>query len=251
MSHLFAAYALWERAIIKFVRSLHKIMISMSMPLLFLFVLGGGMGNLVKYGDGLNYMGFIGPGVMGFILLMNSMGNGMNILWDRKLGILKAIVVAPASRASIVVGMAMGAVTTSVIRALIIFVALVLLDFIRLSPWMLFTTLFFMFLMSWSFAAIGIAFASRMTDPETYPAVINLLVMPLFMASNALYPLEALPDWLRVFAYANPLTYGIDGLRYATGFPYHFSPVLDLIVVLLFFAVSTLSCWRLYCNVRL
>ncbi|MBI5252768.1 MAG: ABC transporter permease [Desulfomonile tiedjei] len=236
-----AVYTLWLREMKKFIRNRSRIIGSMALPILFLVVLGSGFGGFFQYRQDVTYMQFLGPGILGMTLLFSAMFGGLSVLWDRQFGFLKEILVAPVSRVAIMAGKTLGTVTTSMIKGVILIVALGMGGLVKPDPLGLLLTLAFMFVISAAFVALGIATAALMTDPHGFQLIMNFLVMPVFFLSGALFPLEGLPGWLDLLTKINPLTYGIDGMRYALGGPYEFSPLLDF-VILTFFAVSaTLS----------
>jgi ABC-2 type transport system permease protein len=82
--------------------------------------------------------------------------------------------------------------------------------------------------------------AAQMTDPHGFQLIMNFLTMPIFFTSGALFPLDGIPEWLLILTQLNPLTYGVDGMRFALGGPHHFSPLLDLFVLLIFWLITTL-----------
>ncbi len=162
-------------------------------------------------------MEFVGPGIIGMQLLFTSIFGGMSVLWDRQFGFLKEILVAPVSRFGIMTGKTLGTVTTSMARALVFLIALLMGGLVKTDPTGFLLTLVFMVLISASFVSLGIAFAARMDDPHGFQLIMNFVVMPIFFLSGALFPLENLPQWLTVITRLNPLTYGIDGMRYTLG----------------------------------
>jgi ABC-2 type transport system permease protein len=234
-------HTLWLRELTRFKRSKSRLIGSMAMPALFLIFLGSGFGSFFRYRSNVSYMEFIGPGIVSMSLLFSSMFGGLNVLWDRQFGFLKEILVAPVSRIAIMGGIAMGHVTTSMGKGLVFLAALYAGHLIRLDAVGLVLTLIFMFLISASFVSLGIALASVMDDPHGFPLVMNFLIMPIFFLSGALYPLEGLPGWLKMLTYVNPLTYGVDGIRFAVGGPSHFSPVSDFLILMAFWIGATLA----------
>ena len=234
-------YTLWLRELKRFGRNKSRLIGSLSMPILFLFVLGSGFGGFFRYRSGVTYMEFIGPGIVGMTLLFSSMFGGLNVLWDKQFGFLKEILVAPVSRIGIMAGMTAGTVTTSLIKASLILVALLVGGLVRTDILSILFAIVFMFLISASFVAVGIAFASRMTDPHGFQLIMNFLIMPVFFLSGALFPLENLPSWLLALTYLNPLTYGVDGLRFALGGPYQYDPLMNLVVLIGFLIGATIA----------
>jgi ABC-2 type transport system permease protein len=212
----------------------------MALPVLFLVVLGSGFGGFFRYRNDVTYMEFIGPGIIGMTLLFSAMFGGMSVLWDKQFGFLKEILVAPVSRTSIMTGKTIGTVTTSMFRALVLLAAMIVAGLVKFDIGGLLLSLVFMFLVSASFVSLGIALASWMTDPHGFQLIMNFVIMPVFFLSGALFPLEHLPRWLEILTLLNPLTYGVDGMRFALGGPYRFSPLLDLGVLAFFWLAMTL-----------
>jgi ABC-2 type transport system permease protein len=233
-------YTLWLREMKKFVRNKSRLVGSMAFPLLFLVVLGTGFSGFFQYRSGVSYAQFIGPGIIGMTLLFSSMFGGLSVLWDRQFGFLKEILVAPVSRVSIMAGKTVGTVTTSMIKGCLLLAALAIAGLVRVDLFGMLAALVFMFVISAAFVALGIAAAALMSDPHGFQLIMNFLIMPVFFLSGALFPLEGIPQWLSILTKINPLTYGIDGMRFALGGPYEFSPVLDLAILMVFSVVATL-----------
>jgi ABC-2 type transport system permease protein len=233
-------YTLWLREMKKFIRNKSRLVGSMAFPVLFLVVLGTGFSGFFQYRGGISYVQFIGPGIIGMTLLFSSMFGGLSVLWDRQFGFLKEILVAPVSRVSIMAGKTIGTVTTSMIKGCLLLAALAIAGLVRVDLFGILAALVFMFVISAAFVALGIAAAALMSDPHGFQLIMNFLIMPVFFLSGALFPLEGIPQWLSILTKLNPLTYGIDGLRFALGGPYEFSPVLDLAILMVFSVVATL-----------
>ena len=234
-------YTLWLREMKRFQRNRSRLLGSMALPVLFLVVLGSGFGGFFRYRSDVSYMQFLGPGIIAMQLLFSSMFGGLSVLWDKQFGFLKEILVAPVSRLGIMAGQTLGTVTTSMLKASIFLVALVVGGLISSDALGLAIALLYMFLISASFVSLGIAFASRMTDPHGFQLVMNFLIMPVFFLSGALFPLEGVPSWLLILTYINPLTYGVEGMRYALGGPYQIPPELSFLAITAFWAAATLA----------
>jgi len=234
-------YTLWLREMKRFMRNKSRLIGSMALPALFLLVLGSGFSGVFRYRSGVSYTQFIGPGIVAMSLLFSSMFGGMNVLWDKQFGFLKEILVAPVSRIAIMAGKTLGTVTTSMIKAAVFLVFLCAGGLVGSDPWGLAITVVFMFLISGAFVSLGIAFASQMTDPHGFQLIMNFIIMPVFFLSGALFPLDGIPEWLKLLTLVNPLTYGVDGMRFALGGPHHFSPFFDLAALAAFWTVATLA----------
>ncbi len=233
-------YTLWLRELTKFQRNRSRLIGSMAQPALFLVVLGMGFGGYFRYSTNISYMQFIGPGVVAMTLLFSSMFGGLSVLWDKQFGFLKEILVAPVSRIGIMAGKTLGTVTTSMAQALVFVIAMLACNLIKVDAAGFLLALLFMFLISASFVSLGIAFAARMSDPHGFQLVMNFLIMPVFFLSGALFPLDKIPRWLKILTQLNPLTYGVDGMRFALGGPHQLSPLSNLAVLSGFWFVSTL-----------
>lgn len=206
-------YALWKRELIRFYRSKSRVIGSLGMPFFFLVILGTGLNNaFVVPGQG-NYLEFIAPGIIGMVLMFGSMFSGIIVLMDRQFGFLKETLVAPISRLSIVLGKAFGGATTAMIQGTIIMVIAFFLG-VQFQIANVVLLLLFMFLISVMFVSLGIAIASKMEDMHGFQLIMNFLIMPLFFLSGALFPLSTAPELLRTASLFDPLTYGVQGLRF-------------------------------------
>jgi ABC-2 type transport system permease protein len=215
------------------------------MPLIWLALLGNALGGMVGEGSdslpqGMSYVQFIAPGIIGMTILFTSIFAGISIIFDREFGFLKEILVAPVSRLSIVLGKAFGGTTTAMIQGMIMFVLALVIGVKFSSEFGLglgfLIAIVFMFLIGLSFVSMGIAIASKIESMEGFQMIMSFLVMPMFFLSGALYPLDSLPGWLKILTYIDPLTYGIDGLRGAIQGTdvAHFPILVDLGVLSLF-----------------
>lgn len=233
-SNLNAVYIIWLRDMKKFVRNKSRIMGSLAMPFFFLAFLGAGLNPLVNIPGlpaGATYLDFLAPGIVAMALLFSSMFAGVSILWDRQFGFLKEIMVAPVSRTSIVFGRMFAGMTTGVIQAFFILGISVLMGVQITSIPGVLTSVVFIMLISMSFVGIGISFASVMEDMHGFQLIMNFLIMPTFLLSGALFPLDNLPPWLAALSYLNPLSYGVDGLRgLITGIS-HLPALLDFVIL--------------------
>ena len=206
-------YIIWLREIKKYIRSKSRVIGTLGMPLLFLFVLGFGLKSRISVNNG-DYLDFIFPGIIAMSVLFTSMFSGISVIWDKQFGFIKEMLVAPISRTKIMVGKTLGGATTAVFQGFLIFMLSLLMG-IRIHSFSGFiVALAFMALIGISFTALGISFGSRMEDMQAFPLVMNFVIMPLFFLSGALFPLEGVPKILRMIALINPLTYGVDALRF-------------------------------------
>jgi ABC-2 type transport system permease protein len=208
-----ATYTIWLREMKRFTRAKSRIIGSGLMPLFFLLFLGMGFRASFKFSallPGIDYMDFLAPGIIGMALLFESIMSGMSVLWDRQFGFLKEIMVAPVNRVSIVLGKTAGGTTTALIQGIFILLVAVGIGLKVKGIFGVLMSIIFMVLIATAFCCLGLAFASKMTDPQGFQLVMRLFTFPLFILSSALFPLERLPLWLKYLSYINPLTYGGD-----------------------------------------
>ncbi|MFB3766419.1 MAG: ABC transporter permease [Methanotrichaceae archaeon] len=230
-----AVYSIWLREMLRFFRLKSRLVGSLASPFFFLAFLGMGFGStgaaLPGIPQGVGYVSFLTPGIIGMTLLFSSTFAGLSVLWDRQFGFLKEIMVAPVSRIAIVLGRTVGGVTTAIIQALIILFSGILLGMIIPSVQGVIISLVFMLLIAAAFIGLGLAFASKMEDMSGFSLIMNFLIFPLFFLSGALFPLDRFPSVIKILAYLNPLTYGVDGLRHSLIGVGTFPLALDFIVL--------------------
>lgn len=210
-----SVYALWLRDVKRFLRAPSRIIGSIAMPLLFLVFLGFGFSGAAIPGlpEGVDYLQYLVPGMVGFTMLFGASFAGMSILSDQDVGFLKEILVAPVSRTSIVLGRIAGGSTTALVQAGLILLLSIPLGFEVDSLLSLPLAVVFLVLIAVTFVGFGVALASQFSDSEGFGLVVQFVIFPLFFLSGAIYPVGSLPDPVQLLALANPLTYGVDGLR--------------------------------------
>jgi ABC-2 type transport system permease protein len=224
-------FALWLREVKRYLRSRAQILASLGQPLMYLLVLGFGLGPVFdKAGQG-DYLQFVAPGVVGMTILFSSIFSGVGLLWDRQFGFLKETLVAPVPRIQIMVGRTLGGATTATLQGTLVLTVCLVAGF-RPHDWLgVFLGFLFMALIAVVFAALGTIIGSSLRDMQGFQLVMNFLVMPIFFLSGALYPLADLPTALEVATRLDPLSYGIDGLRGALIGRSHFELTTNLAVL--------------------
>jgi len=224
-------YILWLREVKRYLRSRPQVIASLGQPLMYLFVLGFGLGPVFeKAGQG-NYLQFVAPGVVGMAILFSAIFSGVGLLWDRQFGFLKETLVAPVPRLQIMVGRTLGGATTALIQGTLVLAACFIAGFRPHSLAGVPLALLLMAMIAVVFAALGAAIGSTLRDMQGFQMTMNFLVMPIFFLSGALYPLANLPAPLAFATRVDPLTYGIDGLRAALIGQSHFGLTADLAVL--------------------
>ena len=249
MSELKKIYGLWYREVIRYWREKSRIISSLISPLLWLLIFGSGMRGMQLTGTQ-SYQSFMFPGIVGMTLLFTSVWSGISIIWDREFGFLKEIMVAPISRTSIVIGKALGGGTSALIQGLIL-LPLAFLVGVHLSPLSVIIIIPIMILISVGMVCIGLLIASLIESMEAFNFIMNLVIMPMFFTSGALFPLTSSPQWLRGLSYANPLTYGVDALRWATfGGATTTLPAYTEIIILVLFAIAMILACSYTFNIK-
>jgi ABC-2 type transport system permease protein len=230
-------YVLWRREIIKYFRARSRIAGAIGMPAFMLIFQGMGFRRVEFPGlpESIGYFQYLVPGIIGMTLLFTAAYAGMSVIMDKQFGFLKEVMVTPASRISIVLGMISGSATTSLIQALIIMMMSVLLGFRPPFLPAVLSSLVIMVLISMIFINIGLILSSVLKDFHGFSTVINFIAFPLFLLSGALFPVSNLPAPIRTLSYFDPLTYGVDALRGVLIGHCEFSIVLDVCIL------STLS----------
>jgi ABC-2 type transport system permease protein len=225
-------YVLWLREVKRYLRSRVQIIASLGNPILYLLVLGFGLGPVFKRAGNGDYLQFIAPGIIGMSILFTSIFSGIGLLWDRQFGFLKEMLVAPVSRMQIMVGRTLGGSTVAVIQGILI-TAICFAAGFRPTHWFGLPLAFgFMVLIAVNFAALGIAIGSGLQDMQGFQLIMNFLVMPIYFLSGALYPLNDAKSVLKYITRADPLSYGIDGMRSVLGSPNRaFDPRIDFLVL--------------------
>lgn len=208
-------YALWLREFKVFLREKSRIVASTFTPVLWLFVIGSGLGATSPVtAPGVDYQQFIFPGIVAMSIIFSSVFFGSYIIWDRKFDFLKSVMVAPVSRSGVFIGKTLGGMTTSLIQAAIL-LAIGAAIGIPFTPLSLAQVVAIILLMSFGLTSLGLALGSYMYSLEGFQMIVSFVVFPLFFLSGALFPLDNLPSWLGVLTTVDPATYGVDALRHA------------------------------------
>jgi ABC-2 type transport system permease protein len=211
-----AAGIVWRREWIRFRTDRLRAVTALIQPILFLFVLGTGLGSLAGRGlpPGISFRTFIYPGVVGMGVLFTAIFSAGSIVWDREFGFLREMLVAPVNRGAIVLGKCLGGATVATFQGIIV-LALAGLAGVPYNPVLIITLIGELLLLSFTLTAFGVMMAARIKQFQAFMALTQMLVLPLFFLSGALYPLTGLPAWLTVLTRIDPLTYIVDPMRRA------------------------------------
>jgi len=214
LSHeLRATLVVWEREMIRFRRDLTRVISAVVQPLLFLFVLGGGLSSLVQAGTaGVDFKTFLFPGVLSMSVLFTAAFAGISMVWDREFGFLREMLVAPVSTTSILLGKCLGGATVATIQSVVV-IALAGLVGVPYDPMMILEVIGLLFLMSFMITALGLVLASRVKQVQSAMPLVQMIITPLMFLSGALFPLSRLPGWLTIVTHLNPMTYAVEPVR--------------------------------------
>ncbi|MDE1874854.1 MAG: ABC transporter permease [Patescibacteria group bacterium] len=224
-------YILWLRQVKKYIRSKSRMAGSLFQPLLYLIAMGYGLGSVFQRAGQGNYVDFLVPGIVGMNIIFTSMFAGMEVIWDRQFGFLKETLVAPMSRFNIMLGRTIGSATIATGQGLIVMLLSFFVGFRMPNIWMIIPAIIVMILISLLFTSVSTMIGSMLRDMQGFQAVMNFLIMPLFLLSGALYPLNGLPSFLTAVTIVDPLSYGIDAMRGLLIGSSHFGVGLDLVVL--------------------
>jgi ABC-2 type transport system permease protein len=206
---------LWWREIIRFVRQRSRLVGAFAQPLVFWLLLGGGFSASFRppgAPEGTGYLEYLYPGIITLVILFTAIFATIAVVEDRKTGFLQGVLVAPVSRASIVLGQALGSTTLAVLQG-IFFLAFAPLVGIPLTGTTALAVVMVLFLVSFSLSNLGLIIAWRMESVQGFHAIMNLILMPIWFLSGAFFPATGLPPWLVWIIQINPLTYGMAALR--------------------------------------
>ncbi len=205
----------WQRELIRFWRDKLRIVTSLLQPLIFLFVLGGGLAQIASGGtEGVDLRTFMFPGVLAMAVLFTAMFSAASVVWDREYGFLREMLVAPVRRGSIVLGKCFGGATVAAFQGVIV-MALAPLVHVPYSVTMILEVLALQLLLAFMITAFGVMAAVQISQMQAFMALMQMVVMPLLFLSGALFPLSGLPHWLAVLNRLDPLTYAVNPIRTA------------------------------------
>lgn len=244
-------YALWLRQIRRYIRSGSRILGTLGQPLLLMLALGYGIGAIYeKAGEG-DYLQFLVPGIITQTVLLSGIFWGVIILMDKRFGFLSELLVAPVSRIRILFGSAFGGATISVLQGLIVFFIALLLGFYPYNWALVIPALFLLIFICLTLALFGAGIASMVDDFQGFQGINNLIILPMFFLSSALYPLDDVPTFLAVISTLNPVSYMVDAMRFLLSNETHFGLQRDLVVITITFFVSIIFSVRRFNRIQM
>ncbi len=208
-----AVKVVWKRELIRFSRDRLRILTSLMQPFLFLFVLGTGLSKLASAGThGVNLKTFVYPGVLCMAVMFTAMFSAASLVWDREFGFLREMMVAPVRRSSLVLGKCLGGATVAGFQGVIV-LCLAGLVHVPYNAMLIIEVFAIQLLLAFAITAFGVMVAARISQMQSFMALMQMAIMPMYFLSGALFPVAGLPQWLELLNRIDPLTYAVDPIR--------------------------------------
>lgn len=211
------AASLWWREVLRFFRQRSRIIGAFGSPLLFWVLLGSGLGSSFHSPEapaGMGYLEYFFPGTVALILMFTAIFSTISVIEDRREGFLQAVLAAPVPRSSIVLGKVLGGTTLAVIQGML-FLALAPMAGIHLSVLGVLTSFIVMCVVGFGLTALGFLLAWQLNSTQGFHAIMNLLLIPMWLLSGAAFPVSGSAGWIGWVMRVNPLTYGVNALRHS------------------------------------
>ncbi|HVN85108.1 MAG TPA: ABC transporter permease [Candidatus Binatia bacterium] len=215
MTQLLPVYTLWRREMVRFVRQRSRVTGALLQPLVFWLLLGGGLNASFRpagSGDGLSYVAYFYPGMIALVLLFTAIFSTISTVEDRNAGFLQGVLVAPVPRWAVVLGQALGGATLAVAQGALCLLMAPLVG-IALSPASVVATIVVMTIVAVGLTSLGLVIAWRMESTQGFHAIMNLILIPIWLLSGAFFPATGAPAPLKILMTLDPLTYGMAALR--------------------------------------
>jgi ABC-2 type transport system permease protein len=205
----------WQRELIRFGQDRLRLITSLVQPFLFLFVLGTGLSRLASAGThGVNLRTFVYPGVLCMAVLFTAMFSAASLVWDREFGFLREMMVAPVRRGALVLGKCLGGATVAGFQGVVV-IAIAGLVGVPYAPGLLLTIFGLQLLLAFAVTAFGVMAAARVSQMQSFMALTQMVIMPMYFLAGSLFPASGLPRWLEILNRVDPLTYAVDPMRRA------------------------------------
>lgn len=251
-SALYESLAVADAEVRKLRRDPTELLSRAIQPVLWLVVFGQVFSTVRGIPTGqLRYLDYMAPGILAQSILFSSIFYGIAVIWERDLGIVHKLLVTPAHRTALVFGKALAATLRALVQALVVYlIAAALHVAVRLEPLAIVMVICSVCIGACIFSTFSLVIACLVKTRERFMGIGQVLTMPLFFASNAIYPLDLMPPWLKVLAAINPLTYLVDTLRSGmiVGGVSHCPLTTSFGVMIAVFAVLLIVGARLYPN---
>ena len=208
-----AVKIVWQRELIRFSKDKLRIVTALVQPVLFLFVLGTGLSRLASAGThGVDLRTFVYPGVLCMAVLFTAMFSAASLVWDREFGFLREMMVAPVRRSALVLGKCLGGATVASFQGLIV-ICLAGLVGVPYAPVLIVEIVLLQIVLAFAITAFGVMVAARISQIQSFMAITQMVMMPMYFLSGAIFPVSGLPGWLTVLNRIDPMTYAVDPMR--------------------------------------
>jgi len=208
-----AVKIVWQRELIRFSKDKLRIVTALVQPVLFLFVLGTGLSRLASAGThGVDLRTFVYPGVLCMAVLFTAMFSAASLVWDREFGFLREMMVAPVRRSSLVLGKCLGGATVASFQGIIV-ICLAGLVGVPYAPVLILEIVVLQIVLAFAITAFGVMVAARIKQIQSFMAITQMVMMPMYFLSGAIFPVAGLPAWLTVLNRLDPMTYAVDPMR--------------------------------------
>lgn len=237
---------LWWRELVRFFRQRGRVLGTLGTPFVFWLLIGSGIGASFRPPSaavGMDYLEYFYPGTIILIVLFTAIFSTISIIEDRREGFLLSVLVAPVSRSGLVLGKILGGTTLAVVQGLI-FVFLAPLMGIPIGVLQVALLAGILFLIAFSLTGLGYAIAWHVDSTQAFHSLMNLLLMPMWLLSGAVFPPSGASTWIRWIMKVNPLTYGVAAFQRVLywrvpGLESQFPPLsVSLLVIILFGAAA-------------
>jgi len=213
-----AIYVVLLRELKRYWRAKARIIASVAQSFFFLVIFGLGLGSFIGGFGGMNYLSYLGPGIIGMGLLFGSVFSGVSVIFDRQFGFMKEMLVAPVSRTSIILGKILGGAVTASIQGIILMTVAGLMGAFTPTPALVAGVLAavgVMLLITAGFVGLGVTIGSALSDFHAFQLIATFVMWPLFMLSGVFFPIDMAPAPLQVAMLCDPMFYGVELLRWS------------------------------------
>ncbi len=236
--------AVVSRELSKLFRQRARLVSSMVRPMIWLLVIGSGVGSMLQGSQQEHYLQFLVPGIVAMTLLFGALLSALTLVYDKEFGVMRMMLIAPIQHYWIVLAKLIAACLSAIVQAVLLLVILILIGLIDIKITLMLLPAIMMTAICC--AAMGGLIAVWSKTLDNFAVIMNFFIFPVFFLSGALYPVSQLPDLLRYVVLINPFSYGVDLLKHAVPAAQSDFSLWTNIMVLTVFSVSAVlvACWR-------